>query len=81
MIQRHNLTILLSHPPFERSKDIVLKFIMNFKPTNKIVWIRGQYYPITPKIIVEALKFGHHRHFDEQTYQVCIMENGLEASV
>lgn len=81
MIQCHNLSILMSHPPCARSKDVMLEFIVNFKPANKRVWIKGKYQPITPKIIAEALQCGHYHHFDEQTYRKWIKEYKSEVAV
>lgn len=80
-IQQHNLSILVYHPSRVRSKDVVLEFIMNFKPTHQGVLIRGKYYPITPKVVVEALRYGYHHQSDEKICREWIKDCGLEASV
>lgn len=72
---------MASHPPAACSKDAVLEFIANFKPANNAVWIRGNYYHITPFIVDEALRCGHHHRNDEQICKELIKDYNTEVIV
>lgn len=61
-----NLYILASQPPVMRSKNMVLEFITNFEPANRHVWIRGDFYQVTPTIIAQALRCESHLPGDKQ---------------